>query len=84
MAGGVFGPCSYSLFRYLSCEHLVRQTVSLVFTVAACRLCPAWSPNVIILCLMDEAAVVVGGEKPTMLNFRETVVVYFLGSFRIL
>lgn len=81
MASGVFGPCSYSLFRYLSCEHLVRQTVSLVFTVAACRLCPAWSPNVIILCLMDEAAVVVGGEKPTMLNLQRDCGGVLLGQF---
>lgn len=40
MAGGVFGPCSYSVFGYLSSEHLVRQTASLVVTVVACRLHP--------------------------------------------
>jgi len=62
VAAGVFGPCSY-LFGYLSNEHLVRQTASLVVTVAACRLHPAWSPNVIVLCLMDEAAVVFEGRN---------------------
>lgn len=36
----LLAPISYSLFGYLSSEHLVRQTASLVVTVAACRLHP--------------------------------------------
>lgn len=48
---------------YLSSEHLVRQTANLVVTVTACSLCPARSPNVIILCLIDEVAVVFEGRK---------------------